>query len=215
MDVIVGGGRFGVEAAKFLEKKGRSYVVVDRNPDCVAVKELKLQKVESVGEVRDGRYFIEGGVEVLPSLLRLEPDYIFPTAPVHVAAEAVRVKFNLKPWNYVLDCIIANLPARVIVSAGRGSVVVSYNRDADCLEKCSAPDVCPVTKLRKPCPMYELVRFAYPEAFILISKQLEPGLGAIEGKDFAELMVQAEKSERIVVATACKCHGVITALTRE
>ncbi|MBO8180125.1 MAG: hypothetical protein H0Z19_06545 [Archaeoglobus sp.] len=214
MDIIVGGGKYGVEAAKFLEKKARSYVVLDRNPDCLAVRELNLQKVESVEGIKEGRYFLEGGVEVLPEMLKLEPEYIFPTAHLHVAAEAVRVKFNLKPWNDVVDCIIANLPARVVVSAGRGSVVVSYNRDADCLEKCSAPDVCPVTKLKKPCPMHDLVKFAYPDAIVLISRQLEPGLGAIEGKDFAELMRQAEKRERVVVATACRCHGVITALRR-
>lgn len=215
MDVIVGGGKYGVEAARFLERRGRSYIILDRNPECAAMKELDLVKVSNVNEIKgEGRYFLEGGIDVLPSFLKLEPEYIFPTAPIHVAAEALRLKFNLKPWNEVLDCIIANLPARVVVSAGRGSVVVSYNRDADCLEKCSAPEICPVTKIKKPCPMHDLVKFAYPGAFVLISRQLEPGLGAIEGKDFAYLMREAEKKEEIVVATACRCHGVITALKR-
>ncbi len=189
MDIIVGGGRYGVEAARFLERKSRGYVVLDRNPECAAMKELDLVKVSSADEIKgEGKYFLEGGVELILPLLNLEPEYIFPTAPLHVAAEALRLKFNLKPWNDVLDCIIANLPARVVVSAGRGSVVVSYNRDADCLEKCSAPDICPVTKIRKPCPMHDLVQFAYPDAFVLVSKQLEPGLGAIEGKEFAEMI---------------------------
>ncbi|AIG98193.1 MULTISPECIES: hypothetical protein [Archaeoglobus] len=214
MDVIVGGGKYGVEAARFLEKRSRDYVIIDRNPECLAMRELDLVRVDSIEEVKEGRYFLKGGIEILPSLLKFKPEYIFPTAPLHVAAEALRLKFDLKPWNEVLDCIIGNLPARVVVSAGRGSVVVSYNRDADCLEKCSAPDICPVTKIKKPCPMHELVKFAYPDAFVLISRQLEPGLGAIEGKEFAELMKQAEKREKIVVATACRCHGVITALKR-
>jgi len=217
MDIVVGGGRYGIEAAKYLERNSRSFIVLDTNPECAAVRELGLKSIKGIKEIKRGReggeYFLRGGIEILPDLvLKLNPEYVFPTAPIHVAAEALRVKYGMMPWNEVVDCIAAGLPFRVIVSAGRGSIVVSYNRDHDCLEKCSAPDVCPVTKIRKPCPMHDLVKFAWPNAVVLISQQLEPGLGAIAGKDFAELIKHAEKKEKIVVATACKCHGVITAL---
>ena len=216
MDVIVGGGRYGVEAAEYLQRRSRSFVVLDPNPECLAVRELRLRRVSSLGEVEgEGEYFIPSDISLLADMvLELKPEYVFPTAPIHVAAEAVRIKFDFQPWPEVVDCIAAGLPFRVIVSSGRGGLVVSYNRDHDCLEKCSAPDVCPVTKIRKPCPMHELVRFAWPDAVVMVSQQLEPGLGAVSGRDFAELIERAEKSDRIVVATACRCHGVITALKK-
>lgn len=216
MDIIVGGGKYGVEAARYLERNLKSYVVVDPDTNCAAVHELNLEIAEGVEDIKKGgKYFLGKGIEVLPNLvLKLSPQYVFPTAPVHVVAEALRIEYGMKPWNEVVDCIASGLPFRVIVSAGRGSIVVSYNRDQECLEKCPAPDTCPVTKIRKPCPMHELVKFAWPESFVLISQQLEPGLGAISGRDFSELIRKAEKSEKIVVATACRCHGVITALKR-
>lgn len=215
MDVVVGGGKYGVEAAKYLRERSRSFVILDTNPECVAVKELNLQIADKVDDVDmdGGEYFLKGGAEDLFDLvLYLRSEYIFPTAPIHVAAEAVKVKFKMEPWNDVVDCIMSGLPFKVIVSAGMGSVVVSYNRDNNCLDKCLAPDICPVTKIKKPCPMYDLIKFAYPEAFVLVSQQLEPGIGAITGEDFLRLSEWVEKKRRIVLATACRCHGVITAL---
>ncbi len=211
MDIVVGGGKYGVEAARYLEGEGRDFVVLDPDPNCLAVKELKLDEFGS----GSGREILNAGIEVLPELLeRLNPEYVFPTAPIHVAAEAARLKYSLKPWNEVVDCILSGLPARVVLASGRGSVVVSYNRDGDCLPKCSAPEICPVTGMKKPCPMHELVRFAYPQAFILVSRQLKPGLGALKGEELLEFMRYAERLESFVVATACRCHGVITALRK-
>ena len=216
MDIIVGGGKYGVEAAKYLRRNLKSYVVVDPDTNCATVRELNLEIADGVEDIRgEGEYFLGKGIEVLPKLvLKLSPQYVFPTAPVHVLAEALRIEYGMEPWSEIVDCIASGLPFRVIVSAGRGSIVVSYNRDQECLEKCPAPDICPVTKIRKPCPMYELVKFAWPDSFVLVSQQLEPGLGAISGRDFSEVIRKAEKIEKIVVATACKCHGVITALRR-
>lgn len=215
MDIVVGGGKYGVEAAQYLEKNSRGYVVIDKNPECYAANTLNLTEAEPDELTAEGRFFIRAGIDVLPDLiLKLKPEYVFPTAPIHVAAEALRVKFKMMPWNDVVDCIASNLPFRVIVSAGKGSIVVSYNRDHECIEKCSAPDICPVTKIRKPCPMHDLVKFAWDGIFVLISQQLEPGLGAISGRDFIELIREAEKKDRVIVATACRCHGVITALKR-
>ncbi len=202
MDVIVGGGKYGVEAAKFLMDEGRDFIVLDPDPNCMAVRELKAK-------------YEQGGIEKLIDLVeKVDPEYIFPTAPIHVAAEAVKLKYNLNVWNEVINCILAGLPQKIVLSAGRGGIVVTYNRDKDCIQNCSAPDVCPVTKIKKPCPMYELVKFAYPEGFVLVSQQLKPGLGAIRGEDFKEFLNWSKDKDKFVVATACRCHGVITALRR-
>ncbi len=211
MDIIVGGGRYGLEAARYLRESGRSFVVLDPDENCLAARELKLPPY---GSGKREMYF-KGGVGKLPELIsELNPELVFPTAPTHVAAEMLAAKYDLEPWLDVVDCILSALPAKVVVAAGRGSIVVSYNRDHTCVQNCSAPDVCPVTKIKKPCPMYELVRYAYPWGFTLESHQLKPGLGALKGEDLMKLMEWADKQDRIVVSTACRCHGVITALKR-
>lgn len=198
VDIVVGGGKFGLKAVEFLLAKKRDFIVMDPSDDCEAAKAFKAN-------------FVKAKAEDLPKLVeKFKPEWIFPTAPVHVVAEAIKHRF--KPWNEKVNEILAGIPMKIVVSVGRGSVVVSYNRDKVCVENCSSPEVCPVTKLKRPCPMFELIKFACEEARVLVSHQLAPGLGAIRGEDFLAVLKEAEKAEKIVVATACKCHGIITAL---
>jgi hypothetical protein len=214
MDIVVGGGKYGVEAAEYLRKNNRAFVIIDRDPECLAAKKLKLKK-----GLEGKENLVVGDLqEVLELVEKLNPEFVFPTAPMHVAAELLKIKFNLNPDYDSVNCILSSLPLKVVVSVGKGSVVVSYNRDKECLPKCSAPDVCPVTKIKKPCPMYELVKFAIPDGLVLISHQLEPGIGALKGDELKELFHWAKKriegDGKIAVATACKCHGIITALIK-
>jgi hypothetical protein len=130
-----------------------------------------------------------------------------------VVAEAVKDYFE--PWNEAIDFILSGVPSRLIVSVGKGGIILSYNRDKTCIENCVSPEICPVTKIKRPCPMSEIIRFAYPEAMVLISHQIAPGLGAIRGFDFLETVRRAKEKEKVVLATACDCHAVITALKRK
>uniref|UniRef100_A0A7C4S8Y5 RCK N-terminal domain-containing protein n=1 Tax=Geoglobus ahangari TaxID=113653 RepID=A0A7C4S8Y5_9EURY len=205
MDVVFGGGKFGLKAVKWLIDNKRDFVVIDSNEDCLVRR--KLKEFDGKGE------FLKGGVKELTEiLLEKKPELVFPTAPIHLAAALVKEFHKMEEWDEKVNCILSGLPSKVIVSVGRGSVVVSYNRDATCLEDCSAPDICPVTKIKKPAPMYELVRFAVPDGFVIKSEYLEPGLGAIKGDLLRELLESV--GDRIVVATACRCHGVVTSLKR-
>ncbi len=206
--VVIGGGKYGLEAVEYLMRKSMSFVLFDSNPKCLAASKLGLRVNERNG-------IVVGGIEKVAEIFdALKPDLVFPTAPVHVAAEMIRIKLGYRPEPKAVDCILPSLPQKLIVSAGRGGIVLSYNRDYDCIPKCSAPDICPVTKIKKPCPMYELVRFAIPDGFLLVSHQIEPGLGAIKGEDVRNAIRWAEKREEVIVATACRCHGVISALRR-
>jgi hypothetical protein len=214
MDIIVGGGKYGCVAVEYLRTHKRGFVVVDKDPSCLAVKRYGLKPAEQVGA--EGEHFVHGGiVKVLELIECLEPEYVFPTAPIHVAAELAKSKFQLLPWDEVIDYILANLPPSVVLQAGKGNLIVSYNRDKNCLEKCEAPEVCPSTRKRKPCTMDKLMKFACPEGIILISYQLAPGMGALKGSELLEFFSQVEKKDRFVVATACGCHGFFTALKKE
>lgn len=200
MDIVIGGGKYGVRAVEYLKKNKREFLVLDPDPSCEVSKKFGIKVIK--GQATDLNELAK----------RFNIDWIFPTAPVHVAADALRRDFE--PWFDVVDSILSGIPAKMVVSVGRGSIVLSYNRDTMCLENCRSPDICPATKIKRPCPMFEMIRFASPEAFILVSHQLAPGLGAISGKDFQKMVKKAFKDKKIIVATACKCHGVITALKK-
>jgi hypothetical protein len=213
MDIIVGGGKYGCHAVEYLRRKKKDFVVVDTDPNCLAVKRFRLKTFENTDLKGEG--FINGGLpKVLALIDDLNPEYVFPTAPVHIAADLVKVKFNLVPWNEAVNAILPKLPETVVLQAGRGKLVVSFNRDHDCVEKCAMPEVCPSSGIKKPCAMTKLMRFASQEAFILISYSMAPGMGALKGSELLELFKWAKTKEKFVVATACDCHGVFTAFQK-
>jgi hypothetical protein len=63
--------------------------------------------------------------------------------------------------------------------------------------------------------MTELMRFASPEAFILISYSMAPGMGALKGSELLEFFNWAKTKEKFIVATACDCHGVLNAYQKQ
>ncbi len=212
MDIIFGGGRYGLKAAEYLLSKNRDFIVIDPDRECLVIRELSLPEFK--GEIRESS-FIQGSIEELVRILSgHEIGYIFPTAPVHLAALFLKKTLNLEVWSEGIDLALSGIPPKIILSSGKGSLVVSYNRDYECLENCSAPNVCPVTKLRKPAPMYDLLRFAVPDGYIIESRYLKPGLGAIKGEDLKNLVKWAEKRNEMIVGTACRCHGVLSSFRR-
>ena len=215
ISLVVGGGKYGGEAVEYLLNLKKNFIVVDESEECYVAKNYDLERI-SIDKLQIGKaknYFLKGSVkEVLKIVESFKPEYVFTTAPLHIAAAIVKEKYGLKEWNEGVNYVLAGIPFKIVVSAGRGTVVVSYNRDGVCKPKCNAPDTCPVTKIRKPCAMYELLRFAAPNGMILESHQLKPGLGALKGEEILELIKNCMGKDKVIVGTACKCHGVITAL---
>lgn len=213
MDIVIGGGKYGCRAIEFLRQKGKSLIVVDTNPDCLAVKKFKLNS--SLNTNVEGEQFVQGDLTKVVELIdALKPEYVFPTAPVHVAADMVRIKFSLAPWVEAINNIIPKLPQTVILLAGKGKLIVSFNRDNECLEECAMPEICPASKTRKPCTMTKLMKFASPEAFILISHSMAPGMGALKADELIEFFNWAKNKDQFVVGTACDCHGVFSAFKK-
>src|SRR3972149_3707352 len=93
MDIIVGGGKYGCKAIEYLRKKRRGFVLVDKDPNCLAVKKYKLKAAEQVGT--EGEHFFEGGIaQVLELIERLKPELVFQTAPKHMAVKLEKSKFT-------------------------------------------------------------------------------------------------------------------------
>jgi hypothetical protein len=213
MDMIVGGGKYGCHAVEFLREKHKSFVIVDPNPNCQAVKRFNLKAPDGVQT--EGEYFVVGDLpKVIELIDALKPEYVFPTAPVHIAADMAKIKFTLTPWSEAINCILPRLPASVVLLAGKGKLIVSFNRDLECLEKCAMPETCPTSKTKKPCTMTRLMQYASPEAYILVSHSMAPGMGALKGSELLEFFNWAKTQEKFVVGTACDCHGVFSAFKK-
>ena len=144
----------------------------------------------------------------------IKPEYLFPTAPVHIVAEMAKKKFSLAPWTEAINSILPKLPSTVVLHVGKGHLVVSFNRDNECQDKCSMPETCPKSKITKPCTMTRLMRFASPDAFILISHSMAPGMGALKGSELLDFFNWAERKNCFIVGTSCDCHGVFSAFKK-
>ncbi len=213
MDIIIGGGKYGCHAVELLRQKQRSFVVVDIDPKCQAVKRFGLKNSDLIQ--LEGEQFVQGTLQKVLELVDvLAPDYVFPTAPVHIAADMAKIKFQLIPWTEAINCIIPRLPPTVILQAGKGKLVLSYNRDNHCVEMCPMPMTCPTSKVRKPCTMTRMMQYASPDAFILVSHSMAPGMGALKGSELSEFFQWAKPKKEFVVGTACDCHGVFSAFKK-
>jgi hypothetical protein len=211
--MIVGGGNYGCHAIEFLRRKHKSFVVVDTNPNCQAIERFNLKTPENL--CVEGEHFVVGDLpKAIELIAALKPDYIFPTAPIHIAADMAKIKFTLTPWIEAINYILPMLPASVVLLAGKGKLIVSFNRDNECLEKCSMPETCPTTKIKKPCTMTQLMKYASPDAYILVSYSMAPGMGALKGSELLEFFNWVKTQEKFVVGTACDCHGVFSAFKK-
>src|SRR5665647_2565990 len=108
MDIIVGGGKYGCNAIDFLREKHRGFVVVDPDPNCQAVKRFKLETPEHLSP--EGEHFVQGDLPKAIALIdALKPEYVFPTAPVHIAADMAKIKFKLTPWTEAINLSLIHI----------------------------------------------------------------------------------------------------------
>jgi hypothetical protein len=213
MDLIIGGGKYGCYAIDYLREQKRAFLVVDPNSSCLALKRFKLKSF--TGNSLEGEWFVNGGLpKVLELIDELKPELVFPTAPVHIAADLAKIKFDLMPLSDEIAKILPKLPEIVVLKEENEKLVVSFNKGYKCIERCSMPEICPSSGTKKPCTMTELMHFASPKAFILISYSMTPGMGALKGSELIELFEWIKDKQKFVIATACDCHGVFSAFEK-
>jgi hypothetical protein len=176
----------------------------------------KLKKMGRVGAKR----IAEDGIRFLAKhFSHLAPStFIVPAVPVHLAFEWLRAYINGEgkvtqvpvPGSFGL-----RLPHTWEGSGG--SLLASY-ADFRCPDDCSEPaSRCTVTGKARGTPLYRLLAEAEPRGFrthVIRSRQLAPGVGAYRVEDLRELFGKVSETGKgkWLVATACKCHGVVTGL---
>ncbi len=210
--LILGAGKFGRLALTRLARQeaAASFLVVDRDPEALAA--MRALKVPGAAVVQ------AEAVAFLARRLRQEApwDWLLPMVPVHVAW-AWLLAGPLKGWQ---AAPVPTIPSGVGPHSWEGSQGQLYlSRVAHlCPDDCDEPAVCPVSGESRAVPLHaELATLDLPGWVIKVvaSRQLAPGVG---GYPPGELLALARELQglngEILIATACRCHGVVHGLRR-
>ena len=108
--------------------------------------------------------------------------------------------------------------AALSIPGPRGGLHLSLARHL-CPDDCAEPPVCPVTGEERQQPLFlKLAETSRPGRPLLVvaSRQLAPGVGGYSPLRLIELAeTVAEAAGPLLVATACRCHGVVHGLKRK
>jgi hypothetical protein len=205
---ILGAGRFGTLAVqRILErKKVPRLVVVDR--DGHVLEKLRDKSVETVEQ---------DAIDFLVHYSGLGPEWIVPAIPVHVA-------FAWLCRQLAREGVVTQLAAPSILEqkvpnslrAKTGALFASF-ATFRCPDDCDEPEEsCTVTGEVREVNLVDVIRNIEVEGFVtqvVRSHQLAPGVGGYQLSVLWRLLEEARSTEKdIVIATACRCHGVIDAL---
>ncbi len=206
---VLGAGRFGRLAAERLSRRFPDALLSITDRDAARVDEI-THGLGIPGEVE----------ECIQSISRIEqPDdlWLIPAVPVHVGFEWAINELNRfaevrrLPVPGEVDSKLPN-PIRV----PSGTLYASFATFL-CPDYCSEPEeICTHTGKQRPGNLYEVLGGVLAPGFdvaVLRSWQLAPGVGGYPGRSLRELLARiASKPGRYLVATSCRCHGVMDAL---
>lgn len=224
--LIVGGGKAGLHAFKYCKKKKAKILIVDPDRNCILRHHIEyflapneISEIDSIVTSSES-VLIQGGLKTSFSLLsQFKFIYIFPTVPLHLAATFVvhyltKLGKKVYPDKEMFSKIINKIPSDLIldVDKQKAIMILSYMPEGlECKKNCSSPIVCPVSGIEKPAPLFEIInsKISNLNGIVLESKQLEPGLGAIEGNSIYNLFKFIKNKNHITIATASRCHGLL------
>ncbi len=204
--LILGAGKFGLQAALILSQKEKNRVtVVDADPTrCEAVTALGIDAVceESIKFLADN----------------LTPDWIVPVVPLHVAYEWLKTTL---PEGVTLKSL--PVPQQIVdmlpnpMAGDKGQLYISY-ADFVCPEECPEPArICSFTGKARKGILYrtlEAVTFKDYLSVVVQSRQMAPGVGGYRPRDLIAARRQVLSADGpVLLSTACKCHGVMHAVS--
>lgn len=230
MDIIIGGGTYGERAFLKIGKSEASVIVIDTDPFCSVqmnhgLRVVTMEQLSDAKNLKRGAYFIQGGIaEAAQIVTTLRPERIFATVPVHVTAGIISACARFEPDPAGADAIAASIPERLVIGRKNAEIFCSLNPDMLCNPDCPEPAVCPVTGEKRDEPLWSLLRTNLSErvpegtdthrTINIQSRQCGPGLGYIRGSDIFSAIETVQEKQTIWIGTACKCHGVMTALRK-
>jgi hypothetical protein len=206
---ILGAGRFGRIAAERLKRRfpGSSLRVIDKAVDKVEAIRRELQ---IYGEVADSLQSIAGSA-------LSEDAWIIPAIPVHVGFEWVlhaMARIGEIRRLPVPEDVASQVPNPVRSPSG---ALYSGFATFICADNCSEPDeICTHTGKPRLGNLYEVLEKVCVSEFniaVLRSWQLAPGVGGYPVRRLNDLLEKIHaRAGKHLIATSCRCHGVIDAL---
>jgi hypothetical protein len=213
--LILGAGEFGRLALRRLADQDREarFLMVDHRAEALAeARALGVPKAEMLEA---------NAIPYLAALLGpdFSWDWLIPMVPIHVAytwlLEGPLAGEDWEPTDVPKD--LEGLAAMAI-RGPQGELYLSQAKHL-CPDDCAEPAVCPVTSEDREPPLFRrLSEASRPGLPILVvaSRQLAPGVGGYAPQQLRELAdAVAGASGPVLVATACRCHGVVHGLKRK
>jgi hypothetical protein len=210
--LILGAGKFGSLALERLacQDADAGFVVVDHEAAAPALR----------GGGRAWDFAQAEAVAFLVQHLKADGDWdwIIPMVPVHVAYQWLLAgPLAGGSWEpLAVPEALAGLTPEAR-RGPRGELYLSRARFR-CPDDCAEPAVCPVTGESRDPPLYQELAAQPPAGYeirVIASRQLAPGVGGYTPRRLLELGREvAALRGRVLIATACRCHGVIHGLKR-
>jgi hypothetical protein len=207
---IIGAGHFGSRAARIICQRPESvvYILDIDNKRFSQLREVPAKKING-----DGIKFLVKNFDLL------DPgNTIIPAIPLHLAFDWLQgyLGNNKKKVKKIsipkgIEGILPNPQL-----SRDGSLVTSY-ADFVCPDDCPEPEICTVTGEPHSMPLHERLKNMAVSGFnvhIIRSCQIAPGLGGYTVAELKETVnkLRRKKNENWLLGTACKCHGIVTAL---
>ena len=208
--LICGAGQFGSRA---------SYILSQDPKNKITIIDHDLKKLNQIDEPSATKIQFE----VIDYLLRqqslLRPEnVIIPAVPFHLAFEWLIAMIQKDHQTHRLNVppgIISKLPHPS--QSNKKETICSY-ADFICPEDCVEPEhICTITGMPRGIPLFELMTGIKSKGFrtgVIRSRQIGPGIGGYSVReiwDLKERIVQG-KIGKWVIGTACRCHGILSAL---
>lgn len=207
---IIGGGKFGTQAARKLHrKKSTRIVIIDNRSEALSQIDIPVQKT-----CAEGIDFLKNRLN--PDNIAV-PEWIVPAAPFHLAYAWIDTYLNGKITQLPIpDPVINMLPNPF---KGRNGEVYISNADFICPENCPEPEnICTFTKQPRPRFLYRFLENLKVDGYrsiVIRSHQLAPGAGGYSPKSlFDVLKTVRNTTEPILLSTSCGCHAVMHAFRR-
>jgi hypothetical protein len=220
---IIGAGRFGSLAVNRLSGQHGDWKFLLVDPVKERLIRLKGTHITSnltCGVPPDVTVEHADGIRFLYDHLtpRTRVSWIIPCLPVHLAWEWCALKLGpdrlvRTPLSSGVDDLLPN-PFH-----GENGDVYASNADFLCPDNCLEPEeLCTVTGHPRKKDMFKRLEGLVYQDFlpmVVRSRQLGPGIGGYRPEQLFSLLgkIKARKG-RLLVCTACRCHGVMTGAQR-
>lgn len=206
--LVIGGGRFGSLALERLP--ARVATVVEPVPDDGLSALADAQGVELVQT--------QGVGFLAPALARNKPPrWVVPALPRHLLHDWLLRE--LAPQGAcALDVPASALPTVASIIQGKEGQFFLSLADFLCPDDCpEPPKLCTVTGKPRGEPLYRRMARINPPGWkvaVLRSRQLAPGVGGCLSVEMLAIKQRIRaQGGRWLVATSCRCHGVISGLS--